>query len=102
MKLDSLAGGQLHPAYLLPLHHLGQEFQPLQGQPPAGQAQAEHVLGGVPLGVGAQAAGHALVVLPVKLPLVKGADRLFKAFDLPAEGIGPLFVHMVFQPFPKL
>ena len=102
VELDGLAGGQLHPAHLLPLHHLGEEFQPLQGQPPAGQAQAEHVFGGVPLGVGAQAAGHALVGLPVDLPLVESADGLLKVLNLSAQGIGPLLVHMVFQPFPNL
>ena len=100
VELDGLAGGQLHPAHLLPLHHLGQELQPLHRQPSAGQTQAEHVFGGVPLGVGAQAAGHALVVLPVDLPLVEGADGVFEALNFCVENIGPLFVHMVCQPFP--
>ena len=99
VELDGLAGGELQPAHLLPLHRPGQKVQPLQVQPPAGQPQAQHVPGGVPLGIGAHAAGHALVGPSVQLPPVKGGDGLLKAVDLPAEGVFPLLVHEMLSPF---
>ena len=95
VELDGLAGGQFYPVYLLTLHCLGQKFQLLQGQPAARHTQAQHVPGGVPLCIGTQAPGYALIGFPVELAPVKSADGLLKGLNFCPERAGPLVVHVV-------
>ena len=108
VELDRLTGGELEPPHLMLFHRAGQELQPVRGEPPRRQAQAEHVSAVLPLGVAAQAAGQALIGLPVQLAPVEGGDGILEAVDLLAEDIGPLLCHDVFclsdldQSSPKL
>ena len=102
VELHRLAGGELQSPDLVLLHGIRQEFQPLQGQPPGGQAQAEHVLRRVPLGIAAHAAGTALVVLPVNFALLEIPDFPGEGFNLLSVGLEPFLVHHHTPPFFKL
>ena len=93
VQLDGLAGGQLQGGDAVLAGDAGQELQPGAGQAAAGHAQAQHVFGAVPLGVGAEAARSALVVLAGHFARGESPGLLGEFLNLVAEEIKPLFVH---------
>lgn len=60
---------------------------------PPGQAQPQHMLGGIALGITAKPAGNAFVVLAGNFALGKGVDRVGKTTDFFAVSVEPLLVH---------
>ena len=93
VELHRFAGGELHPPDMVFLHRIGQEFQLLLGQPPAGQPQTEHVLRRVPLGIAAHAAGITLIVLFLDFALLEIPDFPGEAFNLLSIGLEPFGIH---------
>ena len=93
VQLDGLAGGQLQGRNVVLVGNLCQELQPGQRQAAAGQAQAQHVLGAVPLGIAAKTAGRSLVILAGQFARRKGHGLFMELLDLGAVEIEPLFVH---------
>jgi hypothetical protein len=93
VELHRLTGGELQPPDVIALHGVRQELQPLRRQPSGGQAQAQHVLFRVPLGVAAHAAGDALIVLPVDFPLLELPDFFGEGLNLLPVRLNPLLVH---------
>ena len=75
------------------LNSLCHKVQALRRDSAARQAQPQHMLGGIALGITAKPAGNAFVVLAGNFALGKGVDRVGKAADFFAVSVEPLLVH---------
>ena len=93
VHLDRFAGGQLQEWHMVLLNSLCHKVQALRRDPAARQAQPQHMLGGIVLGITAKPAGNAFVVLAGNFALGKGVDRVGKAANFFAVSVEPLLVH---------
>ena len=69
------------------------DFRYLMASQLPGTTQAQHMLGAVPLGIAAESAGNAFVILAGQFPGGKFPGLFIEVFNFDAIEVEPLFIH---------